>query len=149
MKRLLTPLAAACLLASVAPALAAAPYSGLYVFGDSLSDAGQFPDSVNSSTQTKRFTNRIGPLFTDASGEIYGQTSPMLLGQLLSLGLQTPSTSSVFEANGWADGNNWAVGGYRTDRILRLHYSARRICSCRLDYPSPVMVSLWIWPIVV
>lgn len=118
MKRLLTPLAAACLLASVAPALAAAPYSGLYVFGDSLSDAGQFPDSVNSSTQTKRFTNRIGPLFTDASGEIYGQTSPMLLGQLLSLGLQTPSTSSVFEANGWADGNNWAVGGYQTADIL-------------------------------
>jgi outer membrane lipase/esterase len=117
MKRLLTPLAAACLLASVAPTLAAAPYSGLYVFGDSLSDAGQFPDSANPSTQTKRFTNRIGPVFTDASGEIYGQTSPMLLGELLGLGLQTPSTSSVFQANGWADGNNWAVGGYRTDQI--------------------------------
>jgi outer membrane lipase/esterase len=118
MKRLLTPLAAACLLAAVAPSLAAAPYSGLYVFGDSLSDAGQFPDSANSSTQTLRFTNRIGPLFTNASGEIYGQTSPMLIGELLGLGLQTPSTSSVFQANGWADGNNWAVGGYRTDQIF-------------------------------
>ena len=118
MKRLLTPLAAACLLAAVAPSLAAAPYSGLYVFGDSLSDAGQFPDSANPSTQTRRFTNRIGPLFTDASGEVYGQTSPMLIGELLGLGPQTPSTSSVFQANGWADGNNWAVGGYRTDQVL-------------------------------
>lgn len=118
MKRLLTPLAAACFLASVAPSLAAAPYTAMYVFGDSLSDAGQFPDSVNSATQTRRFTNRIGPLFTDASGEIYGQTSPMLIGEALGLGLQTPSTSSVFQANGLADGNNWAVGGYRTDQIL-------------------------------
>ncbi|MFZ3183297.1 MAG: autotransporter domain-containing protein [Pseudomonas sp.] len=118
MKRLLTPLAAACLLLAVAPSLTAAPYSGLYVFGDSLSDAGQFPDPANPSTQTQRFTNRIGPLFTDASGEVYGQTSPMLLGELLGLGPQTPSTSSVFEANGWADGNNWAVGGYRTDQVL-------------------------------
>ncbi|MBX9913136.1 MAG: autotransporter domain-containing protein [Pseudomonadaceae bacterium] len=118
MKHLLTPLAAACLLATVAPSVTAAPYSAMYVFGDSLSDAGQFPDSVNSSTQTRRFTNRIGPLFTDASGEIYGQSSPMLIGQALGLGLQTPSTSSVFQANGWADGNNWAVGGYRTDQVL-------------------------------
>jgi outer membrane lipase/esterase len=118
MKRLLTPLAAACFLAAVAPSLAAAPYSGLYVFGDSLSDAGQFPDSVNSSTQTRRFTNRIGPLFTDASGEVYGKSSPMLIGEALGLGLQAPSTSSVFQANGWADGNNWAVGGYRTDQVL-------------------------------
>ena len=118
MKRLLSPLAVACCMATVAPSLSATPYSGLYVFGDSLSDAGQFPDSVNSTTQTRRFTNRIGPLFTDASGEVYGKTSPMLIGELLGLGAQSPSTSSVFESNGWADGNNWAAGGYRTDQIL-------------------------------
>ena len=118
MKRLLTPLAVACCMATLAPSLSAAPYSGLYVFGDSLSDAGQFPDTVNSTTQTRRFTNRVGPLFTDASGEVYGKTSPMLLGELLGLGEQSPSTSSVFQNNGLADGNNWAVGGYRTDQIL-------------------------------
>lgn len=118
MKRLLTPLAVACCMATLAPSLSAAPYSGLYVFGDSLSDAGQFPDTVNSTTQTRRFTNRVGPLFTDASGEVYGKTSPMLLGELLGLGEQSPSTSSVFQSNGLADGNNWAVGGYRTDQIL-------------------------------
>lgn len=105
-------------MAVAAPTLSAAPYSGLYVFGDSLSDAGQFPDSANPSTQTQRFTNRVGPLFTDASGEVYGKTSPMLLGELLGLGAQSPSTSSVFQSNGLADGNNWAVGGYRTDQIL-------------------------------
>lgn len=105
-------------MAAVVPTLSAAPYSGLYVFGDSLSDAGQFPDSANPSTQTQRFTNRVGPLFTNASGEVYGKTSPMLLGELLGLGVQSPSTSSVFQSNGLADGNNWAVGGYRTDQIL-------------------------------
>ena len=62
MKRLLTPLAVACCMAAVAPTVSAAPYSGLYVFGDSLSDAGQFPDSANPSSQTQRFTNRVGPL---------------------------------------------------------------------------------------
>ncbi len=116
MKRLLTPLAAACLLASATP-LAANPYSALYVFGDSLSDAGQFPDADGPAGATMRFTNRVGPSYLDGSGEIYGKSSPMLLGELLGLGLQTPSTSSVFAANGWEDGNNWAVGGYRTDQI--------------------------------
>ncbi len=116
MKRLLTPLAAACLLASATP-LAAAPYSALYVFGDSLSDAGQFPDADGPAGATMRFTNRVGPSYLDGRGEIYGKSSPMLLGELLGLGPQTPSTSSVFAANGWEDGNNWAVGGYRTDQI--------------------------------
>ena len=105
-------------MAAVAPTVSAAPYSGLYVFGDSLSDAGQFPDSANPSSQTQRFTNRVGPLFTDASGEVYGKSSPMLLGELLGLGEQSPSTSSVFLSNGLPDGNNWARGGYRTDQVF-------------------------------
>lgn len=117
MKRLLSPLAAACLLAAAVPAHAG-PYSAMYVFGDSLSDAGQFPDADGPAGSTVRFTNREGPTYLDGSGEIFGSTSPMLIGAMLGLGLQTPSTSSVFEANGWEDGNNWAVGGYRTDEIL-------------------------------
>ena len=75
MKRLLTPLAAACLLASATP-LAAAPYSALYVFGDSLSDAGQFPDADGPAGATMRFTNRVGPSYLDGRGEIYGKSSP-------------------------------------------------------------------------
>lgn len=118
MKRLLTPLAAACLLASASSITLAAPYSGLVVFGDSLSDAGQFADPDGPPGATRRFTNRVGPTYQPGSGEIFGSTSPMLLGEQLGLGPQTPSTSEVFASEGRADGSNWAVGGYRTDQIL-------------------------------
>lgn len=118
MKQLLTPLAAACLL-TLSPSLVfAAPYSGLVVFGDSLSDAGQFADPDGPAGATRRFTNRVGPTFQSGSGEIFGSTSPMLLGEQLGLGPQTPSTSAVFAADGRPDGSNWAVGGYRTDQIF-------------------------------
>ena len=116
MRKLLTPLAAACLFASASP-ITAAPYSAMYIFGDSLSDAGQFPDAGGPANATERFTNRTGPTYLSGSGEIRGSTSPMLIGEKLGLGLQTPSTSAVYLANGWADGNDWAVGGYRTDQI--------------------------------
>jgi outer membrane lipase/esterase len=117
MKRLLTPLAAACLLASSIPHVAAAPYSAMVVFGDSLSDAGQMADADGPPGATRRFTNRVGPTFQPGSGEIYGDTSTMLLNEQLGLGRQFGSTSPVNAANGVADGNNWAVGGYRTDQI--------------------------------
>ncbi|KRW58979.1 esterase EstP [Pseudomonas sp. TTU2014-080ASC] len=117
MKRILTPIAASCLLLLSPSHSSASPYSSLVVFGDSLSDAGQFPDADGPANATRRFTNRVGPTFQPGSGEIYGSTSPMLLGEMLGLGPQTPSTSSVYQSNGWADGNNWAVGGYRTDQI--------------------------------
>ncbi|MBF7728563.1 autotransporter outer membrane beta-barrel domain-containing protein [Pseudomonas sp. N040] len=116
MKRLLTPLAAACLLAT-ASTVSAASYSALYIFGDSLSDAGQFPDAGGPANSTQRFTNRTGPTYQPGSGEIRGQTAPMLIGQQLGLGPQTPSTSAVYQSNGWADGNDWAVGGYTTSQI--------------------------------
>ncbi|WP_339458657.1 esterase EstP [Pseudomonas sp. EA_105y_Pfl2_R69] len=118
MKRLLTPLAAACLLAASPSLVLASPYSGLVVFGDSLSDAGQFSDPGGPDGATRRFTNRVGPTYQSGSGEIFGSTSPMLLGELLGLGPQTPSTSSVLADAGLPDGSNWAVGGYRTDQIL-------------------------------
>ena len=117
MNRLLTPLAAACLLAG-ATTVSAAPYSAIYVFGDSLSDAGQFPDAGGPADATRRFTNRVGPTYLPGSGEVIGQTAPMLIGQQLGLGLQTPSTSSVLQAAGQEDGNNWAVGGYTTSQIF-------------------------------
>ena len=118
MKRIGFPLAASCLLALSINTASAGAYTGLYVFGDSLSDAGQFPDSWGPANATLRFTNRVGPTYLGgANGEIFGSSSPMLLGEQLGLGPQTPSTSVVFQNNGWADGNNWAVGGYRTDQI--------------------------------
>ncbi|MGK8437569.1 autotransporter domain-containing protein [Pseudomonas sp. KHPS1] len=112
MNRLLSPLAAACLLAS-ATSLSAAPYSALYVFGDSLSDAGWFADPDGPAGATTRFTNRIGPTYQDGSGEIFGPVAPMLLGDALGLG-----GAGLGPANSVEGGNNWAVGGYRTDEIL-------------------------------
>ncbi|MCU1717888.1 esterase EstP [Pseudomonas sp. 5P_3.1_Bac2] len=117
MKHLLTPIAAACLLAAPFTDVSAGPYSGMVVFGDSLSDAGQYADAAGPDGATRRFTNRVGPTYQPGSGEIYGATSVMLLNQQLGLGQQTGSTSPVNAANGVADGNNWAVGGYRTDQI--------------------------------
>lgn len=117
MKRLLTPLAAACLLAAATHGQAA-PYSAMYIFGDSLSDAGQFPDPGGPANATQRFTNRVGPTYQPNTGEIRGETAPMLIGQQLGLGAQTPSTSAVYQSNGWADGNDWAVGGYTTSQIF-------------------------------
>ncbi|HSC81981.1 MAG TPA: esterase EstP [Pseudomonas sp.] len=122
MKRVLTPLAAACLLASVAlPAQAdSSPYSTLVVFGDSLSDAGQFADAAGPAGASRRFTNRVGPTYQPGSGEIIGSTAPMLLGGMLGVSDADigASTSEVNPADGSKDGNNWAVGGYRTDQIL-------------------------------
>ncbi|MFC5694162.1 esterase EstP [Pseudomonas sp. GCM10022186] len=118
----LKPLVAACLLTTLSTALnaAPAPYSTMVVFGDSLSDAGQFPDPAGPAGSTTRFTNRVGPTFQNGSGEIFGPVTPMLLGGQLGIaaGELAASTSPVNAQLGIADGNNWAVGGYRTDQIL-------------------------------
>ncbi|WP_296258504.1 MULTISPECIES: esterase EstP [unclassified Pseudomonas] len=101
-------------------AAAAAPYSTMIVFGDSLADAGQFPDAGGPTGATLRFTNRTGPTYLNGSGEVYGLNSSTLLGGMLGVSpadLQA-STSPVRAASGLADGNNWAVGGDRTDQIL-------------------------------
>jgi len=101
-------LALACSQAFAVPS----PYSTLIVFGDSLSDAGQFPD-LTGGTPGARFTNR------DAQGN-FAPVSPMILGGKLGFGTSElgPSTSPGNLARGLADGNNWAVGGYITGQIL-------------------------------
>lgn len=119
-KQVLSPLAAACLLGIAGQALASpSPYSTLVVFGDSLSDAGQFPDADGPAGASTRFTNRVGPTYLDGSGEVFGPTAAMILGGKLGVaaGDLGPSTSLVNAAEGLPDGNNWAVGGYRTDQI--------------------------------
>ena len=113
---------AACLLSlACSSALAASsPYSTMIVFGDSLADAGQFPDAGGPPGATLRFTNRVGPTFQNGSGEVFALNSSTLLGGLLGVapGDLQASTSPVRAAQGLADGNNWAVGGDRTDQIL-------------------------------
>lgn len=97
-------LALACSQAFAAPS----PYSGMIVFGDSLADAGQFPD-LTGGTAGMRFTNR------DENGN-FAPVSPMILGGRLGVNPDdlNPSTSLGIRP----DGNNWAVGGYTTQQIL-------------------------------
>ncbi|MFJ4143511.1 esterase EstP [Pseudomonas sp. NPDC089734] len=114
------PLVACLFTLACTPALAApTPYSTMIVFGDSLADAGQFPDEDGPSGATLRFTNRVGPTYQDGSGEIIGLNSSTLLGMMLNIPANdlTASTSPVNAALGVPDGNNWAVGGDRTDQI--------------------------------
>ena len=118
MKRVLTPLAAACLLASASLPVFASPYSTMVVFGDSLADAGQRADADGPAGATERFTNRTGPTYKPGSGESYGLNATQILNGKLGLGSMTGSTSPVNQALGLPDGDNWAVGGYRTDQIL-------------------------------
>ncbi|MEN4827109.1 esterase EstP [Pseudomonas sp. P39-UII1] len=97
-------LALACSQAFAAPS----PYSSMIVFGDSLADAGQFPD-LSGGTAGTRFTNR------DENGN-FAPVSPMILGGRLGVSPDdlNPSTSLGIRP----DGNNWAVGGYTTQQIL-------------------------------
>ncbi|MBD7975832.1 autotransporter domain-containing SGNH/GDSL hydrolase family protein [Serpens gallinarum] len=106
------------------PALSSAsPYSQLVIFGDSLSDSGQFPD-LGGATQNGlptdgiRFTNRIGPDYIDGRDEPYAAVaSQRLAGRL---GLQALPSTPILpeELTGNPDGTNYAVGGSRTDEIL-------------------------------
>ena len=89
-------LALSCSQAMAAPS----PYSSLIVFGDSLSDAGQFG---------LRFTNR------NADGS-YAPVTPMILGN--RLGVPTDELNPSTSIGTRPDGNNWAVGGYTTQQIL-------------------------------
>ncbi|WP_052384629.1 autotransporter outer membrane beta-barrel domain-containing protein [Cobetia amphilecti] len=89
-------------------------YSNLYLFGDSLSDSGQFPDTTLGGLNSLRFTNRSGPDYEDSP---YGSVSTQLLAAELGLAAE-PSTSVIYQLAGFSDGTNYAVGGYTTAQIL-------------------------------
>ncbi|KAA5841424.1 autotransporter domain-containing protein [Pseudomonas chlororaphis] len=120
-KTLFVPLASTLLSLACAQAIAApSPYSSFIVFGDSLSDAGQFADPGGPAGATQRFTNRTGPIYLDGSGEVYSANATQLLGAKLGFSEDqlAASTSATRASEGLPDGNNWAVGRYRTDQIL-------------------------------
>ncbi len=125
MQSALKPLALAILLAGVSVAAHAetSPYSQFVNFGDSLSDAGNFPDVGSpllggNPTGGLRFTNRTGPTYAANNTEYAGQVVTQVLAN--RLGLQSlPSTPILPRLlTGNPDGTNYAVGGYRTDQIL-------------------------------
>jgi len=118
---LFVPLAGCLLAMACAQAYAAPnPYTNFVVFGDSLNDAGTFADTGGPAGSTQRYTNRTGPVYLDGSGEVRSLNSTQILGGKLGYTAdQTASSNSAVRAgNGQPDGNNWAVGGYRTDQIL-------------------------------
>ena len=63
---LLIPLAG-CILSFVSERVLAAPtpYSTMIVFGDSLSDSGQYIDFSGAVGDSTRFTNRTGPTYKE------------------------------------------------------------------------------------
>ncbi|WP_347902313.1 esterase EstP [Pseudomonas purpurea] len=118
---LFVPLAGCLLAMACAQAIASpAPYSKFIVFGDSLNDAGQFADPGGPAGATERYTNRVGPSYKNGSGEVRAANSTQLLGAKLGFSANdtAASTSATRASQGLPDGNNWAVGGYRTDQIL-------------------------------
>nr|WP_299240094.1 autotransporter domain-containing SGNH/GDSL hydrolase family protein [uncultured Halomonas sp.] len=107
-----------CLLALGLTSLPAGAYSELVVFGDSLSDSGQFPDVERillGDPGSLRFTNRESPYRPPAA---YGDVSAQRLARALDLGPLLPSTSILRAQLGLPDGNNYATGGYTTRDIL-------------------------------
>ena len=123
MTPVLKALSAAVLFAGLPAATHAMPYSQLVIFGDSLSDSGQFPDTGSpllggNPTGGLRFTNRTGPGYLSNNTEYYDAVSTQRLAALLGLQAlpSTPILPQVLTGN--PDGSNYAVGGYRTDQIL-------------------------------
>lgn len=124
MQSTIKPLAAFVLAALAGTAAAnEGPFSQFINFGDSLSDAGNFPDPGSpllgtTPTGGLRFTNRTGPSYGDNNVEYSGQVATQLLAQRLGL-TSLPSMPLLPELiTGNPDGTNYAVGGYRTDQIL-------------------------------
>ncbi|MGJ7457074.1 autotransporter domain-containing protein [Halomonas sp. RA08-2] len=103
---------------ALVPGLASG-YSQVIVFGDSLSDSGQFPDLESlalGEVGSLRFTNRLGPTFLAPSP--YEEVSIQRLADALGLGPLLPSTSVVRDLLGLPDGTNYATGDYTTVDIL-------------------------------
>lgn len=119
----LKTLTVAVLLAGLPAATQAMPYSQLVIFGDSLSDSGQFPDVGSpllggNPTGGLRFTNRTGPGYLGNNTEYVDAVATQRLATLLGLQAlpSTPILPPLLTGN--TDGTNYAVGGYRTDQIL-------------------------------
>ena len=60
----------------------ASPYSQLVIFGDSLSDSGQFPDLLGPLDGVEpigglRMTNRTGPTYRDNRDEAFAAVAPL------------------------------------------------------------------------
>jgi outer membrane lipase/esterase len=109
MKRYASFLLLICLHPFPTPLALAAAFSNLYVFGDSLSDSGQYPD-IFGGHLSLRATNRIDPLNPRSeTARVWSQ----YFSQYLGLGPLLPSDPLL-----GTPGNNYAVVRYASDKIL-------------------------------
>ncbi|BFM13718.1 esterase EstA [Simiduia litorea] len=99
---------------------AQSPFNELVVFGDSLSDSGQFPDAGGPIHPTLgvpasglRFTNRL-----DGNGSMTDLVGVQRFSQQLGLGYLAASTPYLpSPVTGYPAGTNYAVGGYTSAQI--------------------------------
>jgi outer membrane lipase/esterase len=113
-------LAAAIVFACMPVTALAMPYSQLIIFGDSLSDSGQFPDTASAFNNSafsgaRRAINRVGPTYLDGSSEPFSAVFTQRLAE--HLGLNALPSTPALQGN-LPGGTNYAVSGYRTDQVL-------------------------------
>jgi outer membrane lipase/esterase len=106
----LTMIASIALATLASQTVTAAPYSGLYVFGDSLFDSGGNATAIATGNGIPgvRATNLVGPTYQAGSGEASGRISPQFIAENLGIEL----TGSEF------GGTNYAVGAHKSDDTL-------------------------------
>lgn len=102
LQRKFISLAVACGLAA-ASAVQAREFSNLYVFGDSLSDAGTFAAAIGAPASVAKFTTNPNSVWVQNLAASYGKTASSAYS----------TAGGVYAAN--ATGNDFAIGGARVD----------------------------------
>jgi outer membrane lipase/esterase len=106
----ITMIASIAMASLASQAVIANPYSGLYVFGDSLFDSGGNATAIATGNGIPgvRATNLVGPTYQAGSGEASGRISPQFIADNIGIEL----TGSEF------GGTNYAVGAHRSADTL-------------------------------
>lgn len=112
----------------VSTAVAATPYSRIIAFGDSLTDAGQYPDAGapvidlagnQAFTSGLRLTNRVGPGYQADNTEVTAPMAVQIVSEAMGLGRLAPSSPILPGlATGAYPGFNYALAGSDSSRIL-------------------------------
>ncbi len=125
----LVPKSLAVAVLAISTSSQAAPFTRVVAFGDSLTDAGQYPDTGAPTidlggrtvfTSGLRLTNRVGPNYLGDNTEVTAPLAVQMVSETLGLGKLTPSSPILPGiATGAHPGYNYAVAGADSARILR------------------------------
>lgn len=112
----------------VSTAVSATPYSRIIAFGDSLTDAGQYPDvgapvidlaGNQAFTSGMRLTNRVGPGYLGNNTEVTAPMAVQIVSEVMGLGRLSPSSPILPGlATGAYPGYNYGLAGSDSSRIL-------------------------------